>query len=77
MGHGWELTTLDAAATMVYDAFDRRVEETKSATTTEILYGANGGKFGLLNGGTVLRFRVPLPGGGIKMGAIHNAYAWV
>ncbi len=58
------LTSLDGATTMVYDAFDRRVEETNSGTTTEILYGASGAKFAVLSGGTLIRLMTPLPGGG-------------
>ncbi len=48
---------------MVYDAFGRRVEQTNSSGTAEILYGPNGSKLALMSGQSVTKAFVPLPGG--------------
>ena len=57
-------------------ATNRRVEETNSGTTTEILYGASGAKFAVLSGGTLIRLMTPLPGGGtgIYVGTASSFY---
>jgi RHS repeat-associated protein len=57
------LTVLDANPAMVYDALDRRVEQTVSGTTSEILYSLDGAKLALLNGAAVSQLFVGLPGG--------------
>jgi RHS repeat-associated protein len=59
------MTQLDSGATtLVYDALGRRVEQTKSGSTTEILYGPSGGKLALMSGTALSKAFVPLPGGG-------------
>jgi RHS repeat-associated protein len=65
--YGWDaegkLNSLDlGATTMTYDALGRRVEQATGATYTVILYGPDGGKLALMNGETVIRVLLPLPG---------------
>ena len=69
------LSQLDGATAMVYDAFGRRVEQTNSSGTAEILYGPNGSKLALMSGQTVTKAFVPLPGG---MTAVYtgSTLAW-
>jgi RHS repeat-associated protein len=62
---------------VTYDAFDRAVEAatagsscTSGATYTQFVYDPLGDKLGIMNGQTVSRLRVPLPGGGF---AIYGA----
>ena len=57
------LTTLDSATTLTYDALDRRVEKGTSGVYTQTLYGPNGMKLALVNGATVSKVFTPLPGG--------------
>jgi RHS repeat-associated protein len=47
---------------MTYDALGRRVEQATGATYQVILYGPDGGKLALMNGQTVIRVFLPLPG---------------
>ena len=54
---------------MVYDALNRRVEQTVSGTTTEILYGVSGGKLALMSGTAVSELFLALPGGAT---AVYN-----
>jgi RHS repeat-associated protein len=66
------LYQIDAGAAMVYDAFDRRIEQPNGSV---ILYGPDGSKLALMSGQTVTRAFVPLPGGAM---AVYNStgLAW-
>jgi len=57
------LTTLGSSTTLTSDALDRRVEQTTSGTSTEILYGPGGSKLALMNGTTVVKVFAPLSAG--------------
>ncbi len=58
------LASLDGTSNSeTYDAGDRRVEQIKSGTYTEVLYAPNGAKLALMNGQTVTKMFVALPGG--------------
>jgi hypothetical protein len=46
-----------------YDAFGNMVELNRSGTYTEIVYAPSGGKLALMNGQSLVRAFVPLPGG--------------
>src|SRR5271157_5006616 len=54
--------TIDSLG-LTFDAFDRMVEQNKSGSYTQLVYGPNGNKLALMNGQTLFRGRVPLPGG--------------
>ena len=64
--YGWDSAgrpvTLDGV-TITYDALGRMVEQNRSGTYTQIVYGPNGGKFALMSGSTLQKAFVPLPGG--------------
>jgi RHS repeat-associated protein len=49
---------------LTYDAMGRMVEQGSGSTYTQIVYSPTGGKLALMNGQTLLKARVPLPGGG-------------
>jgi len=49
---------------LTYDALDRMVEQNSGGSYTQFVYGPDGGKLALMNGQTLSRARVPLPGGG-------------
>ncbi|MGB2671034.1 MAG: RHS repeat-associated core domain-containing protein, partial [Candidatus Acidiferrum sp.] len=51
------------SVTLTYDAFDRMVEQSVASTHSEIVYGPAGVKFALMNGTTLAKAFVPLPGG--------------
>ena len=57
------LATLGGSTTLTSDALDRRVEQTTSGTSTEILYGPGGAKLALMNGTTVVKVFAPLSAG--------------
>jgi len=57
------VTTLDSATTLTYDALDRRVEQATSGVYTQTLYGPGGTKLALVNGATVSKVFTPLSGG--------------
>jgi len=57
------LTTLGSTTTLTSDALDRRVEQTTSGTSTEILYGPDGSKLALMNGASVVKVFAPLSAG--------------
>jgi hypothetical protein len=57
------LSQLDGGTAIVYDAFGRRVEQSNGSGTTEILCGPDGSKLALMNGQSVTKAFVPLPGG--------------
>jgi len=48
---------------LTYDALGRMVEQNKSSTCYEIVYAPTGAKFAILNGATLQKAFVPLPGG--------------
>jgi RHS repeat-associated protein len=48
---------------MIYDAQDRMVEQTRSSGHTEIVYGPYGKKLALMNGQSLVKAFVKLPGG--------------
>lgn len=65
--YAWDVetrpTTIDTV-TATYDALGRMVEQTKSGTSTEIVYDCLGNKLALMNGtSTVVEGFAPLPGG--------------
>jgi RHS repeat-associated protein len=70
MANGSHTFTWDAAGkilgmdtvSLTYDALGRMVEQSRSGATTEILYGPTG-KLALMNGQSVTKAFVPLPGG--------------
>lgn len=49
---------------LTYDALGRAVEQARGASYTEIVYTPSGGKLALMNGTTVQKAFIPLPGGG-------------
>jgi len=55
---------------LTYDALGRMVEQNRSSVYTELVYGPNGGKLALMNGQTVQKAFVPLPG---KAVAVYNS----
>ena len=48
---------------LTYDAMERMVEQNRSGSYTQILYGPDGGKLALMNGQTVNKAFIPLPAG--------------
>jgi RHS repeat-associated protein len=58
------MITVDSTAVQVtYDAFDRAVEQNRGGTYTQIVYAPFGGKLALMNGTTLVKAFVALPGG--------------
>ena len=55
-------TTIDTT-TLTYDALGRMVEKAVSAAYTQMVYSPMGGKLALMNGQTLSKAFVPLPGG--------------
>ncbi len=55
---------------VMYDAFERPVEQNRSSTYTQILYSPSGQKFAFMNGSTVNQYLIPLVAG---MQAVYNA----
>src|SRR5262252_5985582 len=53
---------LDTVA-LTFDALDRMVEQNRSGSYTEIVYGPGGGKLALMNGQSLVKAFVSLPGG--------------
>jgi RHS repeat-associated protein len=62
------VATLDISfqqpVSLTYDALGRAVEQARGSTYTEIVYTPGGGKLALMNGATVKKGFIPLPGGG-------------
>jgi RHS repeat-associated protein len=48
-----------------YDALGRMVEQNRSGTYTQLVYGPHGGKFAIMSGQTLQKGLLPLPGGAI------------
>jgi RHS repeat-associated protein len=46
-----------------YDALDRMVEQSTASTNSQIVYSPSGGKLALMNGATLTKAFIPLPGG--------------
>ena len=61
-----KLHTVDTSpsTTVTYDALGRMVEKAVGTTYTQILYGPSGSKLAVMNGQTLLKAFIPLPGGG-------------
>jgi RHS repeat-associated protein len=55
---------------LTYDALDRMVEQNRSGSYTQVVYGPDGGKLALMNGQTLSKAFVPLAGGAT---AVYNA----
>ncbi len=55
--------TVDSVS-LTFDALGRMVEQARGSSYTEIVYSPSGGKLALMNGQTVQKAFVPLPGGG-------------
>ena len=55
---------------LTYDAMDRMVEQSRSGSYTQVVYGTDGSKLALMNGQTLSKAFVPLPGGAT---AVYNA----
>lgn len=53
--------TIDSVA-LTFDAFDRMVEQNRSGSYTQIVYGPGGGKLALMNAQSLMKALVPLPG---------------
>jgi len=47
---------------LTFDALDRMVEQNSGGSYTQFVYAPQGSKMGIMNGQTVYRVRVPLPG---------------
>jgi RHS repeat-associated protein len=56
-------TNGSTAVTMIYDAMDRMIEQTRSSAHAEIVYGPYGLKMALMSGQTLVNAFVKLPGG--------------
>lgn len=57
------ISTDGSTVTMIYDAVDRMIEQTRGSSHTEIAYGPYGMKLALMNGQTLVNAFVKLPGG--------------
>ena len=57
-------------ASVTYDALGRMVEQNTSGSYTQIVYAPSGAKLALMNGTTVQKAFVPLPGGSV---AVYNS----
>ena len=53
--------TVDSVG-LTFDALDRMVEQNRSGTYTQVVYGPGGGKLALMSGQTLQKAFVPLPG---------------
>lgn len=60
---GNNLSVDGSAVTMIYDALDRMIEQTRGSSHTQIVYGPYGMKLALMNGQTLVNAFVKLPGG--------------
>lgn len=52
-----------AGVNLTFDAFDRMVEQNRSGSYTQIVYGPGGGKLALMNGQTLVKGFAPLSAG--------------
>ncbi len=60
---GNNLSVDGSTVTMIYDAMDRMIEQTRGSSHTQIVYGPSGMKLALMNGQTLVNAFVKLPGG--------------
>jgi len=60
---GKALTIDGSTVGLTYDALGRMVEQARGAAYTEIVYGPGGGKLALMNGQTLSKAFISLPGG--------------
>jgi RHS repeat-associated protein len=68
-----DATTIDGIG-IVYDAFDRMVEQNRTSGNTEIIYSPTGFKMQIMNGSTPTLEFVPLPGGAAAVYTASNVY---
>jgi RHS repeat-associated protein len=61
--------TIDSV-NVTYDALGRAVEQNRTGTYTQIVYSPGGAKLAIMNGQTLQKGLVPLPGGGV---AVYNS----
>jgi RHS repeat-associated protein len=61
--------TIDSIG-LTFDALDRMVEQNRGGSYTQVVYGPGGGKLALMNGQTLAKGFVPLPGGAT---AVYNS----
>jgi len=61
---------LGTSVSATYDALGRMVEQQRSTAYQQIVYGPGGGKLALMNGQTLTKAFVPLPGGAT---AVYNS----
>jgi RHS repeat-associated protein len=55
--------TIGSSLSLIYDAFDRMVDQSVSGVNSEIVYSPTGAKLALMNGTALAKAFVPLPGG--------------
>jgi RHS repeat-associated protein len=60
---GNNLSVDGSTVTVIYDALDRMIEQTRGSAHTQIVYGPYGMKLALMNGQTFVNAFVKLPGG--------------
>jgi RHS repeat-associated protein len=58
------------SVSLTYDALGRMVEQNRNGSYTQIVYAPNGGKLALMNGQSLQKAFMPLPGGGT---AVYNS----
>ncbi|MGB8783962.1 MAG: RHS repeat-associated core domain-containing protein [Terriglobales bacterium] len=61
---------------LTYDALGRGVEQARGSSYTEIVYTPGGGKLALMNGTTVQKAFIPLPGGGTAVYTTGSSVAY-
>ncbi len=64
------VTTGGSTVNLIYDALGRMVEQQRGSIYTQVVYGPGGGKLALMNGQTLIKAFVPLPGGAT---AVYNS----
>jgi RHS repeat-associated protein len=62
-------TTVDSVG-LIYDAFSRTVDQSQSTVHTQVIYSPTGTKLALMNGATLKKAFIPLPGGAA---AVYNS----
>jgi len=60
----YTIDTTPSSTTITYDALGRTVEKQVGSAYTQVVYSPAGGKLAVMNGQTMLKAYVPLPGGG-------------
>lgn len=58
--------TIDSV-NMTYDALGRMVEQNRSGSYTQFVYGPHGGKFAIMSAQTLQKAMLPLPGGAVAV----------